>query len=166
MVPAEGRPARLPSGRVGLGWRPKAVFLTEVKSSGSGFVFWQGCGEAAEKLSPEEDHSTSANRGLSRAGESPRATMQGVDLPCWIRGSWGCGPALPSPSSPAHGTASRSGWGGTGEWMRRTQTGGGWSTAAPPYRRHRRQGRRGLEEVRHDSPLTIPSAEKRAVSKG
>ena len=56
-----------------------------------------GRGEAAEKLSPEEDPRTSTKRGLPCAGISPRTTMrQGVDQPCGIRGSWGCGPALPS----------------------------------------------------------------------
>ena len=54
-------------------------------------------GEAAEKLSPEEDLRTSTKGGSSRDGISPRATMrQGVNEPCGIRGSWGCGPALPS----------------------------------------------------------------------
>jgi hypothetical protein len=63
-------------------------------------------GETAEKLSLEEDSRTSIKGGLSRAGISPRhgprATMQqGVDQPCGIRGSWGCGPALLSPSTAA-----------------------------------------------------------------
>ena len=49
-----------------------------------------GRGEAAEKLSPEEDPRTSTKRGLPCAGISPRTTMrQGVDQPCGIRGSWG-----------------------------------------------------------------------------
>ena len=56
-----------------------------------------GRGEAAEKLSQEEDPRTSTKGGLPCAGISPRTTMrQGVDQPCGIRGSWGCGPALPS----------------------------------------------------------------------
>jgi hypothetical protein len=49
-----------------------------------------GRGEAAEKLSPEEDPRTSTKGGLPCAGISPRTTMrQGVDQPCGIRGSWG-----------------------------------------------------------------------------
>ena len=56
-----------------------------------------GCGEAAGKLSLEEDLRTSTKGGLSRAGISSHATMrQGVNQACGIRGSWGCGPALPS----------------------------------------------------------------------
>ena len=56
-----------------------------------------GCGEAAGKLSLEEDLRTSTKGGLSRPGISSHATMrQGVNQPCGIRGSWGCGPALPS----------------------------------------------------------------------
>ena len=47
-----------------------------------------GRGEAAEKLSPEEDPRTSTKGGLPCAGISPRTTMrQGVDQPCGIRGS-------------------------------------------------------------------------------
>jgi hypothetical protein len=69
-----------------------------------------GLGETAEKFTLEEDPSTSTEGGLSCAGISSRATMrQGVDQPCWIRGSGGCGLALPSPSPPAHGATSL-GW--------------------------------------------------------
>ena len=49
-----------------------------------------GRGEAAEKLSPEEDPLTSTKGGLQCAGISPRTTVrQGVDQPRGIRGSWG-----------------------------------------------------------------------------
>ena len=61
-----------------------------LRQSPVGAVSAMGRGEAAEKLSPEEDHRTPAKGGLSRAGVPPRATMrQGVDGPCGIRGSWG-----------------------------------------------------------------------------
>jgi hypothetical protein len=68
---------------------PRLFYSPEVESSGERF--------RPEKLSPEEDPRTSTKGGLQRAGISPRTTMlQGVDQPCWIRGSRGCGPALPS----------------------------------------------------------------------
>ena len=93
-----------------------------------------GRGETAEKLSPEEDPSTSTEGGWSRVGISPRATMRpGVDQPCGIRGSWGCGPAPPFPSPRAR---RRDGGGlevgGGGHWR-----GGlvrGPPTAPPPPR--------------------------------
>ena len=65
-----------------------------------------GRGEAAEKLSPEEDPRTSTKRGLPCAGISPRTTMrQGVDLPCGIRGSWGIYNPKTSPPSLWHGVS-------------------------------------------------------------
>ena len=66
-----------------------------------------GRGEAAEKLSPEEDPRTSTKGGLPCAGISPRTTMrQGVDQPCGIRGSWGIyNPPNGSPPSLWHGVS-------------------------------------------------------------
>ena len=65
-----------------------------------------GRGEAAEKLSPEEDPRTSTKRGLPCAGISPRTTMrQGVDQPCGIRGSWGIYNPKTSPPSLWHGAS-------------------------------------------------------------
>ena len=66
-----------------------------------------GRGEAAEKLSPEEDPRTSTKGGLPCAGISPRTTMrQGVDQPCGIRGSWGIyNPPKTSPPSLWHGVS-------------------------------------------------------------
>ncbi len=53
-----------------------------------GEVSAMGRGETAERLSLEEDSSTSIEGGLSRAGISPRAAvLLGVDQPCGIRGS-------------------------------------------------------------------------------
>ena len=89
-----------------------------------------GLGETAEKFTPEEDPSTSTEGGLSRVGISSRATMrQGVDQPCWIRGSGGCGPALSSPSPPAHGATSLGGVGGN--WKMEEDAGGGLVRALP-----------------------------------
>jgi len=91
-----GRPARQPPGRVGSAGAPR-LFLLPCGGIQWGEVSAMGRGEAAEKLSPEEDLRTSTKGRLSHAGISPRATMrQGVNQPCGIRGSWGCGPALPS----------------------------------------------------------------------
>jgi hypothetical protein len=92
-VPVVGRPARQPPGRVGVGWRTKAVSpKAEVQW---GEVLVMGRGETAEKLPLEEDSHTSIEGGLSHAGILPRATMlQGVNQPFGIRGSWGCGLAL------------------------------------------------------------------------
>ncbi len=100
-----GRPAWQPPGRVGVGWRPKAVLLPEADVQW-GEVSAMGRSQTAEKLSLEEDSRTSIEGGLSRAGILPRATLrQGVDQPCWIRGSWGCGPALLFPSTAAPPTS-------------------------------------------------------------
>jgi hypothetical protein len=83
-----------------------------------------GLGETAENFTPEEDPSTSTEGGLSRVGMLSRATMrQGVDQPCRIRGSGGCGPALPTPSPPAHGATSLGGVGGN--WKMEEDNGGG-----------------------------------------
>ncbi len=85
MTPVVGRPARHPPGQVGVGWSSSAVLLQW------GEVSAMGRGEAAEKLSLEEDPRTSTEGGLPRAGISPRTTMlQAVDQHCLIRGSWGC----------------------------------------------------------------------------
>ena len=98
-----------------------------------------GRGGAAEKLSPEEDPRTSTEGGLSRAGISPHATRrQGVDQPCGIRGSWGCGPALPSVVTRARrrqpGRAGRGlEDGGGGHWRGLVHCG---PPASPPPRWH------------------------------
>ena len=96
-------------------------------------------GEAAEKLSPEEDLRTSTKGGSSRDGISPRATMrQGVNEPCGIRGSWGCGPALPSVVTRARrrqpGRAQRDlEDGGGGHWRGLVHCGP--PTSSPPLQR-------------------------------
>ena len=126
-----------------------------------------GCGEAAGKLSLEEDLRTSTKGGLSRAGISSHATMrQGVNQACGIRGSWGCGPALPSVVTRARRRQPGAGPEGSGGWRTRTRQ-GGWSTAAPPRRRRRctgmgylqpcaGSGRRGRRRGRRPSPWTGP----------
>ena len=116
-----------------------------------------GRGEAAEKLSPEEDPRTSTKRGLPCAGISPRTTMrQGVDQPCGIRGSWG----IYNPqniaaialawgiynSAPASGGGGGGGGGGPRRQEGRVRVADG------------RQDRRGLDEGR-DAPL--PPLEQR-----
>ena len=115
-----------------------------------------GRGEAAEKLSPEEDPRTSTKRGLPCAGISPRTTMrQGVDQPCGIRGSWGI-------YNPPKRRRHRSGMGylqlcaGIGRRRRRRRR------RPSPAGRVRvadgRQDRRGLDEGR-DAPPPLEQRE-------
>ena len=116
-----------------------------------------GRGEAAEKLSPEEDPRTSTKRGLPCAGISPRTTMrQGVDQPCGIRGSWGI-------YNPPKRRRHRSGMGylqlcaGIGRRRRRRRR------RPSPAGRVRvadgRQDRRGLDEGRDAPPLPLEQRE-------
>ena len=126
-----------------------------------------GCGEAAGKPSLEEDLRTSTKGGLSRAGISSHATMRhGVNQPCGIRGSWGCGPALPSVVTRARRRQ-------PGRVQRDLEDGGrgpgrGAGPLLPPPRRRRRctgmgylqpcagSGRRGRRRGRRPSPWTGP----------
>ena len=92
-----------------------------------------GRGEAAEKLSPEEDPRTSTKGGLPCAGISPHTTMrQGVDQPCGIRGSWGIyNPKHVAAIALAWGNsapASGGGGGGGGGGPRRQEGAGAGST--------------------------------------
>ena len=109
-----------------------------------------GRGEAAEKLSPEEDPRTSTKGGLPCAGISPRTTMrQGVDQPCGIRGSWGI-------YNPPKRRRHRSGMGYlqlcAGIGRRRRRRGRRPSPAGRVRAADGRQDRRGLDEGRDAPP--------------
>ena len=119
----------------GLAGASRLFYSPEAESSGERFRPWGAARllrssrrRRIPALLPKED---------CRVLASSRTTMrQGVDQPCWIRGSGGCGPALPSPSPPAHGTTGLGGVGGDledggGHWR------GGWSAPYPPRRRRR-----------------------------
>ena len=106
----------------GLAGASRLFYSPEAESSGERFRPWGAARlqrssrrRRIPALLPKED---------CRVLASSRTTMrQGVDQPCWIRGSGGCGPALPSPSPPAHGTTGLGGVGGT--WRMEEDTGGG-----------------------------------------
>ncbi len=166
-VPVVGRPARQPPGQVGSAGAPRLFYSPEAEVQW-GEVSAMGRSETAEKLLLEEDSRTSIEGGLSRAGISPRATMrQGVDQPCGIRGSWGCGPALLFPSTAApptspppplwHRVSTPAACGGGGrEWGPKRRLAGRERAAGG---QQGRQERRGLDEGR-DGPLPHPSCEK------
>ena len=87
-----------------------------------------GRGEAAEKLSPEEDPRTSTKGGLPCAGISPRTTMRPTLREPGLMGLR-TGPTLRRhpPTAPPPEEEGE----GLGGWRRRTLE-GGWSTAIPP----------------------------------
>ena len=116
-----------------------------------------GRGEAAEKLSPEEDPRTSTKGGLPCAGISPRTTMrQGVDQPCGIRGSWGI-------YNPQNIAAIALAW-GIYNSAPALGGGGGGGGGGPRLQEGRvrvadgRQDRRGLDEGR-DAPPPLEQRE-------